>query len=88
MYGFIGKLLRVDLTAGTLSEEALPEDVAQKLELALQPGKRTNGREKIGHMEIGSISKRIISVYKELLNEKRGRGIARLWFWQRNGRTE
>ena len=30
MFGFMGKILRVDLTRGTLSKEALPEDVARK----------------------------------------------------------
>lgn len=30
MFGFMGNILRVDLTAGTLTEEALPEDVARK----------------------------------------------------------
>ncbi len=61
-----------------------PQDVAEKLELALQWGKRTDGREKIRHMEIGAISRRIISLYEDLIREKRRRGLARLWFWQRN----
>lgn len=65
-----------------------PEDVAQKLESALRRGGGTHGRENIGHMEIDNISRRIISVYQDLLREKQGRGIARLWFWQRNGRME
>jgi teichuronic acid biosynthesis glycosyltransferase TuaC len=50
-----------------------PEDVADKLELALQWGKRTDGRQKIGDMEIGAISRRIISLYEDLLREKGGR---------------
>ncbi|MBE9502501.1 MAG: glycosyltransferase [Dehalococcoidia bacterium] len=60
-----------------------PQDVAEKLELALKWSKRTNGRAKIGHMEIGAISRRIISLYEELLQEKRRRGLGRLMFWQR-----
>jgi teichuronic acid biosynthesis glycosyltransferase TuaC len=56
-----------------------PQDVANKLELAIQWGKRTNGRKKIGHMEIGAISRRIISVYEEVLREKKGRGLNRLF---------
>ena len=64
-----------------------PEDVAQKLELALRWGKRTDGRERIPHMEIGNISRRIISVYEELLHEKKGHGLSRLWFWQKDGRS-
>jgi len=63
-----------------------PQDVAEKLELVLQWGKRTNGREKIGHMEIGAISRRIISVYEELLKEKKGRVLNWFWFWSRNGK--
>jgi len=65
-----------------------PEDVAQKLELALRWGKRTDGREKIRHMEMGALSRRIISVYEDLLRRKKGRGLSQLWFWQRNGRME
>jgi teichuronic acid biosynthesis glycosyltransferase TuaC len=57
-----------------------PEDVAQKLELALQWGKRTDGREKVRHIEMGAMSRRIISVYEDLLSRKKGRGLARLWF--------
>jgi teichuronic acid biosynthesis glycosyltransferase TuaC len=64
-----------------------PQDVAEKLEMALQWGKRTDGREKIGHMEISAIAKRIISLYEDLLREKKGRGLSRLWFWRRNSST-
>ena len=58
-----------------------PQDVADKLEVALNYGKRTNGRENIAHMEIGSISRRIITVYQELINKKRNRWwkLNRLW---------
>jgi teichuronic acid biosynthesis glycosyltransferase TuaC len=56
-----------------------PEDVAQKLELALLREKRTDGREKVGYMEIGAISRRIISVYEELLHDKKRRGMAGFW---------
>jgi teichuronic acid biosynthesis glycosyltransferase TuaC len=62
-----------------------PEDVAQKLEMALRWGKRTNGREKIGHMEIGAISRRIIALYGELLRDKKRRGLARFWFRPKKG---
>ncbi len=60
-----------------------PEDVAEKLALALQFGKKTDGREKISHMEIGAIARRIISVYEDVLRQKKGRGLAKLWFWQK-----
>ncbi len=60
-----------------------PEDVAQKLELALRWGKRTDGRETVRHIEIGATSRGIISVYENLLRKKKSRGLARLWFWQK-----
>jgi glycosyltransferase involved in cell wall biosynthesis len=63
-----------------------PEEIAEKLRLALQRGKRTNGRENIQHLEVGAISRRIISLYEELLQEKRGRGIARFKFWRNNNK--
>ena len=59
-----------------------PQDVAEKLELALAWGQRTNGRERISHLEIGHISRRLISLYQRLIQEKRRRGLSRLWFWQ------
>jgi glycosyltransferase involved in cell wall biosynthesis len=59
-----------------------PRDVAEKLELVLWWGKRTDGRNRIGHLEVGTISRRIISVYEDVLREKGGHGLARLWFWQ------
>ena len=58
-----------------------PQDVAGKLVSALAWGKRTNGREKIGHLEIGYISQRIISLYQDLLAKKRGRGLAGIKSW-------
>jgi len=63
-----------------------PQDVANKLEMALERGTRTNGREKIAHMKIGAISQRIIDVYKQLLDEK-----ANSWWklnrlWRKNKR--
>ena len=77
-----------DLIGGTegcyLCTQA-PEDVADKLRLALLRGKRTNGRENIKHLEVRVISRKIISLYEELLLEKKGHGLSRLWFWQRNG---
>jgi len=61
-----------------------PRDVAQKLELALGRGRRTDGRERIAHLEIGFISRRIISLYEDLLKEKRrSRILSRLLFWHR-----
>jgi teichuronic acid biosynthesis glycosyltransferase TuaC len=61
-----------------------PEDVADKLRLALLWGRRTNGRENIKHLEIGAVSRRIIALYEGLLQEKRGRGLSRLWLRSSN----
>lgn len=36
--------------------------------MALEFGKITNGREKIKHLEINIIAKKIIEVYKEVIN--------------------
>jgi hypothetical protein len=66
--------------------------VAEKLDLALHfegfgnegPDGRTSGRTRINNMELGAISRRIIAVYRDLLREKRGRGLSRLYIRQRN----
>jgi len=49
-----------------------PEDVAEKIRMALEFGKRTNGREHILDLGLDSniIAQKIISVYKQVLNEK------------------
>jgi teichuronic acid biosynthesis glycosyltransferase TuaC len=61
-----------------------PPEVAEKLDLALHSEGRTGGREKIKSMEIGAISRRIIALYEDVLRKKRGHGLSRLYFWQRN----
>ena len=43
------------------------KDVGEKIEMALDFGKRTNGRDNIRHLEINVIAKRIIEVYEEVL---------------------
>lgn len=45
------------------------EDIAAKLYTVLKRGERTNGRKLTSRYEIGSIAKRIISVYEKLLKE-------------------
>jgi glycosyltransferase involved in cell wall biosynthesis len=75
----------IDNTPGCYLCSQDPQDVAEKLALALQWGRRTDGRERISHMEFGAISRRIVSIYDNLLREKRERGIARLKFWQKVG---
>ena len=44
-----------------------PADVAEKLVLALNRGKRTNGRENISHLEQGVITRKIIAIYEEII---------------------
>jgi len=61
-----------------------PQDVAEKLEEALHWGKRTNGREKIAHLEISTISQRIIAIYEEVLKDKKSSWWKPLRLWQRN----
>jgi glycosyltransferase involved in cell wall biosynthesis len=63
-----------------------PKEVADKLELALQRGKKTDGRERIKHLELGAISRRIITLYDSLLKEKKGHGLARLVFWRKDNK--
>jgi teichuronic acid biosynthesis glycosyltransferase TuaC len=55
-----------------------PEDVADKLELALRWGKRTDGRRKVGYMEIGVISRKLVSLYQDLLREKNKHSTSKL----------
>jgi glycosyltransferase involved in cell wall biosynthesis len=58
------------------------EDAAEKLELALHWGRRTDGRKSVTHMEAGQISRRIVSVYEELLRDKTEHGFGRLGLWK------
>lgn len=44
-----------------------PIDVAEKIKMALNFGKRTNGRENIRHLEINIIAKGVINIYKKVL---------------------
>jgi glycosyltransferase involved in cell wall biosynthesis len=48
-----------------------PSDVAEKLKLALQFGKRTNGREKIKHLDSKIIAKKIINIYEGILTKEK-----------------
>ncbi len=44
-----------------------PEDVAEKIEKALDYGKRTTGRDDMGRLESSVVARRIIDVYKKVL---------------------
>jgi glycosyltransferase involved in cell wall biosynthesis len=47
-----------------------PEDVAGKLKLALESGKRTNGRENIQHLDEMIIARKLIGIYHSVLKNK------------------
>lgn len=44
-----------------------PEDVALKIKLALEFGKRTNGREKIRHLDSKIIAEKLVGVYESII---------------------
>ncbi|MDN5203142.1 glycosyltransferase [Fulvivirgaceae bacterium BMA10] len=44
-----------------------PEDMAQKIKLALEFGKETTGRKDVEHLEINTIAKKIIGIYNRVL---------------------
>ena len=46
-----------------------PEDVADKIKLALEFGRRTNGREKIHHLDEKVIAQKISDLYVSLINK-------------------
>ena len=54
-------------TEGTFICTYDPNDVAEKIKLALAFGKRTNGREKIKHLDNKLIAEKIVNVYKTVL---------------------
>ena len=60
----------IDGTEGCFLCDQDPDDIAEKLNISLGRGKRSNGREKIAHVEIGEISRRIIKLYNEVSNKK------------------
>lgn len=57
-------------TKGCYISSFKPRDVAKKIQMALEFGKRTNGQENIKYLEINNIAKKIISIYQQMLNEK------------------
>jgi glycosyltransferase involved in cell wall biosynthesis len=50
-----------------------PHDVAEKLLLSVKYTRRTNGRENIKHLDESVIAKQIVSLYKEVLGNKKGK---------------
>ena len=58
----------IDHTAGCFLTSFDPEDVSEKLKLAIDFGRRTNGSEKVAYFDNELIAERIISVYKLVQN--------------------
>jgi len=63
-------------TAGCYLCTQDPEDVAEKMILALKHPGRTAGRERISDMDEGIIARRIINLYQDLLQEKKTASIS------------
>ena len=54
-------------TAGCYLCKMEPADIARKLQAALAFGRRTNGREAVGHLALDAVGQRIIDVYEQTL---------------------
>ena len=52
---------------GCFIVESDPEEIANALDTALHFGKRTNGRDKVKHMDVEFISERLLDTYREVL---------------------
>jgi teichuronic acid biosynthesis glycosyltransferase TuaC len=59
----------ISITEGCFVCSYNPEDVAEKIMQAIRFGRRTNGREMIGHLESGVIADRIVKVYEDILKK-------------------
>ena len=57
-------------TEGCYIASSDPAVVAEKIKCALDFGKRTNGREKIGHLDNRIIAGMIVDVYRDVLKDK------------------
>ncbi len=57
-------------TNGCYITQAIPEAVAKAVDTALHYGKRTNGREKVKHLDVDFISKKLMETYHSILKEK------------------
>ena len=57
----------IDHTEGCYLTSFDPDDVSEKLKQAIAFGKRTNGHQKISHLDNDIMAEKIISVYKSIL---------------------
>ena len=60
----------IDNTEGCFLTSFDPDDVSEKLKLAIQFGSRTKGREKIGDLDNEIIADKIISIYHSVLRSQ------------------
>jgi len=58
----------IDNTEGCYLTSFHPQSVAEKIQLALKFGKKTNGRENIKNLDIKNIARKVIAVYEFILN--------------------
>jgi len=54
---------------GCFIVESDPEEIANAIDTALLYGKRTNGRDKVKHMDVEYISQRLLDVYQNVLKD-------------------
>ena len=61
----------IENTEGCYITSFEPDDVAEKLKLALRFGKRTNGRENIKYLDSNIIAKKIIKIYEHVFEKRK-----------------
>ncbi len=54
-------------TEGCYITDGSVEDMAEKLRIAIDFGKRTDGRDRISHLALGSIARRVADVYEKVV---------------------
>jgi len=59
----------ISKTAGCYISSFKPKDFAQKIEKALNYGKRTSGRQDVLHLELNMVAEKIIDIYKKTLRK-------------------
>ena len=62
-----------EVIAGTrqcFAVERHPDNIATKLAAVLQAGDRSDGRDRVRHLELGAVAERVIAVYESVLAER------------------
>jgi glycosyltransferase involved in cell wall biosynthesis len=60
----------IEGTEGCFLCEPTPQGVADKLMTVLSWGKRTNGRQRIGHLDSKTVARQVADVYKEIYHQR------------------